>query len=455
MTNDKRIDSSIFHPDTHYLKYKKTGNKTKTIVLLCFYWTLYLNRRRCGFQLTRFQIILFAIYSLRIYCEHILQTRHKILEFIPWIIGSVLLFVTISISAVNDFRRINVGFTVSLLYKLLHYAIWIASQNWSSRISAFICMIADIALKSGFSSPDKYPTCTNHYLQLTLITFPLVFLFVRATIKRLALLVVVTYVFIFMFITNIEPFVWLLGFIFEYGIFYRPLILLFWIFISVMFITIAYLLRPPRLSKTEARKIYHFAVTIIVSSGLLFDPALLKVSLSGALFIIELIEACRYYRSPILGTAIHFIFSPFLTNTLEPESAELSPITLLLGVLYPLMYESCENLNSNSNVTKMPLYVYTGVMSTGVGDAFASVIGYRYGKLRWPQRKRTVEVIISRQFKIFVSGMTHLMLIFGLLVSSMFEAFSKGDDNFFGAVILYPFLRIAFSNNTVENNHSC
>ena len=61
----------------------------------------------------------------------------------------------------------------------------------------------------------------------------------------------------------------------------------------------------------------------------------------------------------------------------------LTPIYLLCGLSLPLWL--------NYPITEPKIYHFSGILSVGIGDTFASYFGNKCGKHRWPNSDRTVE----------------------------------------------------------------
>lgn len=448
------VVGSVSHP----VKHSVTGLKTKSFTLVCFIITLciYVVFNESTY-ISRFQALLLLLYSFRVYADHF---SAKLITFMLWGLSTLILFTCIVGSTATVYyrsRTVNVG----LPYKLVHYALWIASQRWSARFSALLCSLIDLTSHITLYPELRMQFADFHLTQL-FISIPAIFIFVKATIRRVIVCVIIVYVYAFVLLDNREPIVFFISFVFARG-FVRPVLIMFWLCVSLTFTLLAYLFRPPRLSKTECRKFYHFAASIVVTSGLLFDPALIRVALCVAIFAIEIAEACRYHKAFLVGDLVNFIFNPFMTNSEHPEMAELSPITLLLGLSYPLLFQRTSLMGeAATSKDRMPLCTYAGVLSTGIGDSLASVVGTRFGRTHWPRRKRTIEgsisnfigqivsalmlLLVGRQWTVLTSIRSVVLIVAGICVSVLFEAFSRADDNLFGAVVIYPFLRLASHN---------
>lgn len=100
-----------------------------------------------------------------------------------------------------------------------------------------------------------------------------------------------------------------------------------------------------------------------------------------------------------------------------------------------------------------PLAQLSGIISVGIGDSAASIVGSKIGKRKWPGSKRTLEgslAALIAQFA-FVSCLWYFNIIpysrynlifvsLGLLFTTQLEAFSYDIDNLTLPISLFPFL---------------
>lgn len=69
----------------------------------------------------------------------------------------------------------------------------------------------------------------------------------------------------------------------------------------------------------------------------------------------------------------------------------LTHIYLLVGCAAPLWLDRGLAPREAPGPGGASLPAYAGLLAVGVGDAFASVVGARFGRLRWPGTRKTVE----------------------------------------------------------------
>jgi dolichol kinase/preprotein translocase subunit SecG len=91
-------------------------------------------------------------------------------------------------------------------------------------------------------------------------------------------------------------------------------------------------------------------------------------------------------------------------------------IALIVGCAIPLWFQH-HYLSMNNNSSSLPsslihiLMPYLGIITLGAGDAVGAIYGSFYGKMRWPESKRSVEGSIAMLLSMLVS----VYILFGLL----------------------------------------
>ncbi|KAI9136656.1 hypothetical protein BKA69DRAFT_1033397, partial [Paraphysoderma sedebokerense] len=145
----------------------------------------------------------------------------------------------------------------------------------------------------------------------------------------------------------------------------------------------------------------------------------LAFSVALSLFIFT--EYLRYFLIPPFGYQLHQSLSKFLDER-DTGPAIISHIYLLLGCAVPLWLASFLDdggiNNSNGNEKKGVMVVLpaiAGAVTLGIGDTMASIIGQRYGRIRYPNSKKTVEGTIG-----FILG--SLLFIYTILFTLSFMA---------------------------------
>ncbi|CDW54854.1 hypothetical protein TTRE_0000312401 [Trichuris trichiura] len=163
---------------------------------------------------------------------------------------------------------------------------------------------------------------------------------------------------------------------------------------------------------TVHRKFFHVTVTLVAVSGFLFDPVFTMISSWAAMNL--LCCALRALKVGKVGPAIDAVYGSFL----DRQDCGF----LILTPIYLLMH-------------------FSGVISVGVGDALASVFGYKWGRAKLPSSRKTllgllmnvVGQIVSTILTIYTlcswDGEYAVRLLAGPWLVAMMEAYSVPVDN--------------------------
>ncbi|KAL6577369.1 hypothetical protein OROMI_011645 [Orobanche minor] len=139
-------------------------------------------------------------------------------------------------------------------------------------------------------------------------------------------------------------------------------------------------------SKTERillRKYYHLMAVSIFVPALIFQPKFLDLAFGAALAVFLLLEIIRIWKIWPLGHLVHQFMNAF-TDHRDSDLLVVSHFSLLLGCAIPIWL--------SPGFTDRPLAPFAGILSLGIGDTMASMVGHKYGVLRWSKTgKKTVE----------------------------------------------------------------
>ncbi|KAI9208964.1 uncharacterized protein BJ171DRAFT_487981 [Polychytrium aggregatum] len=181
------------------------------------------------------------------------------------------------------------------------------------------------------------------------------------------------------------------------------------------------------------RKFYHALAILLFVPGYLLEPVFMHIAFSVALSGTFFVEYLRYFRVWPWGHAIELFLRHFIDSR-DAGPAVLAHIYLLVGCAVPVW------LNSLAMDRKLALGL-GGMLTIGVGDSMASIVGKRFGRHRWPGTKKTMEGTAAYIVSVLVVYQAVSMLlapedripIFGLAVSTltgaMLEAVSDQNDN--------------------------
>ncbi|KAF8525817.1 Fph type histidine kinase [Hysterangium stoloniferum] len=136
----------------------------------------------------------------------------------------------------------------------------------------------------------------------------------------------------------------------------------------------------PTLGRNARRKFFHGLAVVMMLPGVAFDPAFVHLSLSAAFALFVFAEYVRYFALYPFGAVVHLFLNEFLDHK-DSGTAVLSHFYLLTGSAGPLWLEG-----------QSRILEFTGVLSLGIGDALASIVGKRIGHHRWsPGSPKTLE----------------------------------------------------------------
>ncbi|XP_052101569.1 dolichol kinase-like [Mytilus californianus] len=215
---------------------------------------------------------------------------------------------------------------------------------------------------------------------------------------------------------------------------------------SLTAITVTYMmLHSNQTSVSSAmRKFFHVIIVGVYIPGLLLDPTFLTTASLLAFCVMFVIETLRYMDVQPFGKLIEEKYKLFLDKQDEGPLA-LTPIYLILGLSLPLW------LSFIFRIQVSDISVYAGVISVGIGDAVASVIGSKIGRFKWPGSSKTIEGSLASLVTQIVtlyclrwtgkveSSWTFITLI-AVTITTVLEAVTTQIDNLVLPLFLYTIL---------------
>ena len=156
--------------------------------------------------------------------------------------------------------------------------------------------------------------------------------------------------------------------------------------LSIM--TGVYLINYSRINIVTRRKLFHILAVLIYTPALLLDLDTISLGSAVALCALILLEL---YHNLLIGpfsAKIHTFMQELSGFSLNNSNGiYLNHIYLILGLSLP-----CWLLPVHRGFR---LFVYAGVLSLGVLDAFAAICGTKFGKRKWFKNEKSVEGFIS------------------------------------------------------------
>ncbi|CAA6673374.1 unnamed protein product [Spirodela intermedia] len=245
----------------------------------------------------------------------------------------------------------------------------------------------------------------------------------------------------------LHPVLWIFDFVIAEPL-ERLLLCSYWIAIICASVVRFYnISKHSKIERILLRKYYHLVAVLMFLPALLFQPKFLDLAFGAALAVFLTLEIIRVWGIWPLGQFVHEFMNAF-TDHRDSDLLVVSHFSLLLGCALP-KWLSLE-------VNDRPLAPFAGILSLGIGDTMASVVGHKYGVLRWSKTgKKTVEgtaagitsVLLTSSALLPLLASTGYMLsqhwwslLSAVTVSGLLEAYTTQLDNAFIPLIFYSLL---------------
>lgn len=215
--------------------------------------------------------------------------------------------------------------------------------------------------------------------------------------KLLAVFIVIMFSSIFYFLTNyqLQPtlnqnaVLWLYDYIFVSTEHTRFKILVSWVSALLGLLPCIYGFSN-KISLNSRRKLWHYVLVLSISyPALIYEPVFTTLGLLGSIIIFIIVEIIRCQRFTFLGAWLYDQLTFFQDFKDLKGPLNLSYIFLVVGVSIPVVYDLAILGNGVSIVS------YIGIITLGLGDSFASVIGKKYGSIKWRLGNKSVQGTIA------------------------------------------------------------
>ncbi|GJX81286.1 dolichol kinase EVAN [Tanacetum coccineum] len=246
---------------------------------------------------------------------------------------------------------------------------------------------------------------------------------------------------------SIHPFLWVLKFVFSEP-HKRLSLCIYWVaVISASVLRFYNISKNSKIERILLRKYYHLVAVLMFVPALVFQPSFLNLAFGAAFGVFLVLEIIRVWRIWPLGQIVHQFMNAF-TDHRDSDLLIVSHFSLLLGCALPIWMSSGFN--------DRPLAPFAGILSLGIGDTMASMVGYKYGVLRWSKTgKKTVEGTAAGITSVLaacsallplLAATGHmftqhwLSLLLAVTVSGLLEAYTAQLDNAFIPLVFYSLL---------------
>lgn len=137
------------------------------------------------------------------------------------------------------------------------------------------------------------------------------------------------------------------------------------------------------------RKVFHFMMVLMLLPSTFIDPAFCTLALSLILAIFLLLDLFRASQLPPLSKSLAYFLTPYVDGRDLKGPVVISHIFLLIGCAIPLwlslasLPRTGDGYLEGWEVPTRDVSMVSGVICVGLGDAFASLIGRRFGRRKW------------------------------------------------------------------------
>ncbi|CAA2973334.1 dolichol kinase EVAN [Olea europaea subsp. europaea] len=182
---------------------------------------------------------------------------------------------------------------------------------------------------------------------------------------------------------HMHPLLWVCNFVVSEPLKRLPLCV-YWV--AVIYVSVIWFYNISKNSTIERillRKYYHLMAVSIFVPALIFQPKFLDLAFGAALAVFLVLEIIRVWRIWPLGHLVQQFMNAF-TDHRDSDLLIVSHFSLLLGCALPIWL--------SSGGTDRPLAPFAGILSLGIGDTMASMVGHKYGVIRLSKTgKKTIE----------------------------------------------------------------
>uniref|UniRef100_A0A7N0US89 dolichol kinase n=1 Tax=Kalanchoe fedtschenkoi TaxID=63787 RepID=A0A7N0US89_KALFE len=241
-----------------------------------------------------------------------------------------------------------------------------------------------------------------------------------------------------------HPLLWIVGFVFSEP-FKRLSLSIYWVgLICAAVLRFYSISKHSKVERILLRKYYHLLAVCMFVPALIYQPMFLDLAFGAALAVFLVLEIIRIWRIWPLGELVHQFMTAF-TDHRDSDILIVSHFSLLLGCAIPIWMSSGYN--------DRPLAPFAGILSLGIGDTMASMVGHKYGVLRWSKTgKKTIEGTAAGITSMLVACLSllpllastkylnWLPLLSAVTVSGLLEAYTAQLDNAFIPLVFYSLL---------------
>lgn len=229
---------------------------------------------------------------------------------------------------------------------------------------------------------------------------------------------------------------------------------LYILFLALAATAVVWQIQKNQKSSSAIRKIFHILIVLVYVPGMIYQCNFLFIASVVILALLIVLELSRVIMLYPVYDVLESSVSAFIDEK-DAGKVAFTPLYLLAGCSLPLwIHNSPCDLIDSCSFEFLPLL--SGILSIGIGDTFASVIGSKIGRHKWSGKSQksvegTIASILGQCAFIYCLNYfgflylnTRLMAISGIAVISnaLIEAFTDQVDNLILPIITYAILAI-------------
>ncbi|KAJ5610714.1 hypothetical protein N7510_007433 [Penicillium lagena] len=137
------------------------------------------------------------------------------------------------------------------------------------------------------------------------------------------------------------------------------------------------------------RKLFHGMMVLMFLPTVFVDPTFCAMALALVLAVFLLLDLFRASQLPPISRPLTYFLAPYVDGRDHRGPVIVSHIFLLIGCSIPLWLSLADLPRTGSppwtgwDVPSRDVSMVSGVICVGMGDAAASLIGRRFGRLKW------------------------------------------------------------------------
>jgi dolichol kinase len=159
---------------------------------------------------------------------------------------------------------------------------------------------------------------------------------------------------------------------------------------AVLLVGMAVVLQLSRVAEVDTRrKVFHGMMVLMFLPVTYIDPAFAGLALALVLSVFLLLDLFRASQVPPVAKPLTYFLAPYTDGRDHRGPVIVSHIFLLIGCAIPLWLSLTDTPRTGEHpwrgwdVASRDTSMVSGIICVGMGDAAASLVGRRFGRLKW------------------------------------------------------------------------